>query len=283
MYVGCRSRWRGRDAPLPPIGILCRNHVEPSAVKMRSRSFAGIRDLLLLQSSQPMWFLRSLALHLTDRRAMGMAQHKHNFIYTYHHDLHPLLPHIEVNVGGCPVVECLKAVIVARFCALLRPKKVLEIGTFLGGMTYHIARNTDDDCHIWTLDLPRERMASISTKMIETDVALASVPVSEVGKYWRGTPQSARITQLWGDSLNYDLSPLGSMDLIYIDGSHAEPWVEKDSENAFHLLAPSGAILWDDCLWHDVQRVLGKYAKRSRFIVLKMAAPRRTCSGTVNP
>ena len=50
----------------------------------------------------------------------------------------------------------------------------------------------------------------------------------------------------------------GPFDLIYVDGSHAEPWVARDTENAFALLAPTGAILWDDCFWHDVLSVLGR-------------------------
>lgn len=60
--------------------------------------------------------------------------------------------------------------------------------------------------------------------------------------------------------MTFDLTPYGPSDLVYIDGSHAEPWVARDTENAFQLLAPTGAILWDDCWWSDVQRVLGRHA-----------------------
>jgi hypothetical protein len=86
-------------------------------------------------------------------------------------------------------------------------------------------------------------------------------PEQTVAQKGQDTIQSRKITQLWGDSMDYDFSKLGSMDLIYIDGSHAEPWVKRDSENAFQLLSPSGAILWDECFWSDVQKVLGQYAK----------------------
>ena len=229
-------------------------------MKNALRSLAGIRDLLWLLLAHPRWSARSLAMHLTDIRAMGTALHKNNLICTYHHDLDRLLPTLEAEIGGCPV-HFSKAVIVCRFCLLLRPRKVLEIGTFHGGMTYHLARNTPDDCHIWTLDLPCDQLEKICSKMIPSDVALALKPASEVGKYWKNTPESRKITQLWGDSMDYDFIELGSMDLIYIDGSHAEPWVKKDSENAFQLLSPSGAILWDECFWSDVQKVLGQYAK----------------------
>jgi predicted O-methyltransferase YrrM len=193
-------------------------------------------------------------------RAHGTAIFHHKIERIDHHQLDPTLEHLAIEVGGCPV-EISKAVIVSRFCKLLRPKKVLEIGTYHGGMTYHIARNTPDDCHIWTLDLPRDKLPGLACRMIDSDVRMASESSTEVGQHWLGTREAAKITQLWGDSMAFSFAGLGPMDLIYIDGSHAEPWVAKDTENAFKLLGPTGAILWDDCLWRDVQRVLGRFGR----------------------
>jgi predicted O-methyltransferase YrrM len=220
----------------------------------------GIGDLIYLQARHPLWFGRELLKYLIYIRAFGNARLRHHLGYADHHQLDPAFAHLSVEIGGCPIDQS-RALIVTRFCKFLRPKKVLEIGTHLGAMTWHIARNTDDDCHIWTLDLPREKLAGMSRRMIDSDVALARMDENKVGEFWHGMPECSKITQLWGDSLNYDFSSLGPLDLIYVDGSHAYPWVQKDTENAFLLLAPTGAILWDDCYWRDVQRVLSYYAK----------------------
>ena len=38
---------------------------------------------------------------------------------------------------------------------LHKPKTVFEIGTFDGGTTLHLGQSTENDCRIYTLDLPR--------------------------------------------------------------------------------------------------------------------------------
>jgi Methyltransferase domain len=109
------------------------------------------------------------------------------------------------------------------------------------------------------LDLPRNLLEDrMKGQMISSDVNLARMNASLVGEEWQGTPEAAKIVQLWGDSLHFDFTGLGPFNLIYVDGSHAEPWVARDTENAFAPLAPTGAILWDDCFWHDVLSVLGR-------------------------
>lgn len=219
-------------------------------------------DLGRLVATRTGWFARSLRKQLLQIRAEGTATFDHGLEIIAHDRLDERLQRLPVEVGGARSVDYSKALIVSRFCALLRPRRVLEIGTYRGGMTYHIARNTDAECRIWTLDLPASELLSLADRMIASDVDMAAMDKSRIGEEWRGRPESARITQLWGDSMKYDFTSLAPLDLVYIDGSHAEPWVASDTENAFSLLSPNGAILWDDCYWSDVQRVLGRFARR---------------------
>jgi len=225
-------------------------------------------DLGRTAVSHPRWFFSEGVRRLTDLRARGNARFRYGLRETYHHLLDPRLARLPVNLGGATWTDYPKAMIVARFCQLLQPQRVLEIGTFRGGMTFHLARNTPATCRIWTLDLPREMLDKpMADAMIDTDVTMASIDPSHVGQEWMQTPEAAKIVQLWGDSLAFDYSGLGPFDVIYIDGSHAEPWVAKDTENAFKLLAPTGVILWDDCYWNDILKVLGRYG-RTRPIYL---------------
>jgi len=230
---------------------------------MRLISFIrSVRDLGLIALLHPSWFLAQTGRRLTDLRAHGNAKFRYGLPEVYHHLLDPRLPRLAVELGGASWTVYPKALIVARFCKLLQPKNVLEIGTFRGGMTFHIACNSPDSCRIWTLDLPREMLdAKMKEDMISSDVRLASMDASNVGHEWQSSHVSKKIVQLWGDSLNFDFTGLGPFGLIYIDGSHARKWVEKDTANAFRLLAPTGAILWDDCYWSDILSVLGQYGR----------------------
>lgn len=219
----------------------------------------------------------SALMHSLQRiRANMNAVHKYRLPMICHEALDPRLVRQEVLVGGADIIDYskvdrvngksavnyMKALIVARFTKLIAPQRVLEIGTYRGAMTYHMARNAPESCRLWTADLPNSATSALAADMIGSDVEMARMDDSLVGIEWRERPESARITQLWGDSMKFDFSPYGPFDLIYIDGSHAEPWVEKDTENAFRLLSPTGAILWDDALWDDVLRVLSRWSKQ---------------------
>ena len=224
----------------------------------RKREFLG--DLSKLMTRHGGWMTKQAAQQLAHIRAKGMAEFERGFPVVAHTSLDERLVRLPVQLGVAESVDVTKALIVARYCQLLQPKAVLEIGTFRGGMTATIGANTASDCQIWTLDLPSEEVDQKASEYYATDVAMAKLANDRVGEEWHEGAAAARTTQLWGDSLTYDFSGLGPFDLIYIDGSHAEKWVERDTENAFALLAETGAILWDDCYWRDVQRVLGRYA-----------------------
>lgn len=226
----------------------------------RKREF--VSDLSKLMTRHGGWLTRQATQQLAHIRAKGMAEFERGFPVVHHTALDERLARLPVQLGVAESVDVTKALIVARYCQLLQPSAVLEIGTFRGGMTATIAANTGADCRIWTLDLPSEEVDEKASEYYVTDVAMAKLPDERVGEEWRSGPGADRTTQLWGDSLVYDFSGLGPFDLIYIDGSHAEKWVEKDTESAFALLGETGAILWDDCYWRDVQRVLGRYAEQ---------------------
>lgn len=226
-------------------------------------------DLASLAVRHPRWLLQAVKRQLLSIRSEGTAQFTHGLRMAYHHRLDARLERLPVEIGVASHVDYRKALIVARLCRLLDPRRVLEIGTYRGGMTMHIARNTHPSCQIFTLDLPPGAVDDLAEGMIATDVRLAQLDRGRVGSEWREAPEAARITQLWGDSFDFDFNPLGRMDLVYVDGSHAERWVRKDTENAFRLLAPTGAIIWDDCLWGDVQRTLGDVARARPVFVLE--------------
>jgi predicted O-methyltransferase YrrM len=136
---------------------------------------------------------------------------------------------INVETGHSNHAEMLYVIATARH---RQARRIFEFGTFMGRTTYHLAA-TSPEAHVWTLDLPRE----------QNPWPFAG----HVGSYFEQEPERARITRLAQNSTTYDPTLLAhSMDFIWVDADHSYTGVKNDTEKAFALLAPGGAIMWHD-------------------------------------
>lgn len=135
--------------------------------------------------------------------------------------------------------------VLARLAAALAPRAVFEIGTFDGRTTRTLAENAPA-ARVVTLDLPAADVARAALPLDPADLAYVQKPTS--GARFAGTPCAARITQVYGDSATVDTAPWdGTMDLVFVDGSHAAEYVAADSRTALRLLRPTGGVV----VWHD--------------------------------
>lgn len=147
--------------------------------------------------------------------------------------------------------------LIMQLVAMLRPKRIFEIGTSQGRGTALMAMNTTDDTRIFTLDLPPEAQVPAGA----TDRHLIELARRELGIAFRDTNWAAKITQLLGDSTRFDYTPYhDSIDMVTVDGSHSYPFVFADSMNAFRMIRPGGIILW-----HDYESMRSEYGV-SRFV-----------------
>jgi predicted O-methyltransferase YrrM len=134
----------------------------------------------------------------------------------------------------------LKAVVM-----LLRPARIFELGTFDGATTLALAQSAPE-AEVLTLDLPDSAVAHDASDAGEME----NLHRGGVGSRFSGTAESARITQLRGDSTTFDFSPYtGSVDLVFVDACHDYPYVRADSQTALRLVSPGGVVMW-----HDYQR-----------------------------
>lgn len=139
----------------------------------------------------------------------------------------------------------------ANIVTVVKPKVCLEIGTFNGRSTLHIALNAPQDAKIYTLDLPNEdREEPYQNIKLLFD--------KEQYSYLRD-----RIETLYGDSKTYDFDFLeGSIDFVFIDACHSEDYTLNDSKIALRLLKPRGVIVWHDYIvWDGVTKSLDSFAK----------------------
>ncbi|MDQ6789510.1 MAG: class I SAM-dependent methyltransferase [Candidatus Dormibacteraeota bacterium] len=152
----------------------------------------------------------------------------------------------EITVTGGVSRYC--HLVLGALAKLLACRTIFEIGTYRGEASWLLAHNIPD-VHLWTLDLPDLEAADHMTfELTDRDEYFTHW---ERGARYAGTPEAARITQLFGDSGTFDFSPYkGKMDLVYIDASHSYSYAKSDTEAALQLLSPGGTVVWDDYTYY---------------------------------
>ena len=130
-----------------------------------------------------------------------------------------------------------------------RASRLFEFGTCTGKTAYLWARNAPADAQVVTLTLAPEQAAAYARgagdSNEDTKFALTESAFTEF--LYSGTPEASRITQLFGDSKTFDERPYERWaDLVFVDGSHAESYVESDSAKAMRIVKPGGLVLWHD-------------------------------------
>jgi predicted O-methyltransferase YrrM len=137
-------------------------------------------------------------------------------------------------------------------CRLIRaaqPTKVFEIGTFDGRTTLNMAVNAGSGATVHTLDLPKSELPSAASRIHAHEIVYADKSAS--GERFRGTDAESSIVQLYGDSGNFDFARYyGTMDFVFIDGSHMFDYVVNDSLHAQRMLKDAGGTI----VWHDYGR-----------------------------
>src|SRR5215471_2594710 len=120
----------------------------------------------------------------------------------------------------------------------LRPRSVLEIGTWRGGTLFVFCRLATHDATLISLDLWR----------------YTSMYAPVFHSFCR---KSQKLHVLKGDSTKpeqlskvTDCLPAGTLDLLFIDGNHTYPAVKSDFELYSPLVRPGGMIAFHDIIAH---------------------------------
>ena len=146
--------------------------------------------------------------------------------------------------GGTSDAEAWVLAVLAK-----RARAMFEIGTATGKTTYLWARNAPEGAEIVTMTLAPEQLATYTRERADTrkDIRRAREESAFTSFLYTGTAAESRITQLFGDSKELDVTPyLERFDLIFVDGSHAYSYVLNDSRKALRMCRPGGLILWHD-------------------------------------
>lgn len=151
--------------------------------------------------------------------------------------------HADGNVSLTELI-CIDGLVVSH-----QPMRIFEIGTFDGRTSLNMIANAPPEARLWTLDLPSSGVEDTVFRLDEGEKTF--VRKRESGARFAAGPYRDRIVQLYGDSAKYEPGELrGTMDLVFVDGSHSLNYVLSDTELALRL-ARSGAIV----IWHDYDGV----------------------------
>jgi predicted O-methyltransferase YrrM len=155
----------------------------------------------------------------------------------------------------------------AALASQRKPRTIFEIGTFDGSTTLLLARAAPE-AQIFTLDLPPD-----SPVVSQSGTSERLADMGSWGVRFRERPEAGRITQLFGDSREYDFSPYyGKVDLVVVDGGHTAECVIPDSENALRMVAPGGIVVWDDYEegWPAVTESVDAVARRHGLYLVRL-------------
>jgi predicted O-methyltransferase YrrM len=175
-------------------------------------------------------------------------------------------------------VTPLELEIISRLVRFHDPQVSFEIGTFDGRTTLNLALHSRLDARVFTLDLPPSEVGKTALKLEVGEELFINKPRS--GARFADSEVSHKITQLYGDSATYDFEKfVGTVDFLFIDGSHSYEYVIHDSMNALRLVRENGVILWHDYSyqgptpWPGLTKALNElYASDDRFAAMKHIA-----------
>ncbi len=118
--------------------------------------------------------------------------------------------------------------ILKMFCRMLRPRRILEIGTYTGYATLCMAEGLDDDALIHTIEINDEMEDFIQ-------------------RYLLHSPHKAKIRLHFGDAMQIIPILDETFDMVFID---ADKRMYGDYfDLVFPYVRPGGLILADNTLW----------------------------------
>lgn len=118
--------------------------------------------------------------------------------------------------------------ILKMFCRMMRPKRVLEIGTYTAYATLCLAEGVDEDALVHTIEINDEMEDFIN-------------------KYVQQSSLSKKIVVHYGDAMEIIPKLGGKFDMVFIDAN--KRFYSEYYDVVFPYVRPGGLILADNTLW----------------------------------
>ncbi len=186
---------------------------------------------------------KALLISLLLLGTMKAVESPFNLTYVFPEDMHGWL--------GISNRARLKEFITAK-----NPKKVVEIGTWMGVSAIFAAKLLESDAKLYCIDpwVPYHDMVNMPDCQERLKNAYERFLSNCIHHKVTEKIIPLRMTSMAAVQLEEFSSP--DIDLIYIDGSHSENDVFDDIMHWYHKVAPQGIMCGDDIEWPSVHRAL---------------------------
>ena len=134
-------------------------------------------------------------------------------------------------------------------------ENIFEFGTATGKTSYLLAANSPAQATIHTLTLAPAAHANYQHELEDAKADFNSAIEESAFEHfvYSDTSVEPKINQHFGDSKTFYFGPYrDTVDLVFIDGSHARSYVESDSNNALTMLRVGGYLVWHDYRGPDI-------------------------------
>lgn len=131
--------------------------------------------------------------------------------------------------------------IIYRTARSIKPRTILEIGTYYGYLTLGLFVNAIY-ADVYTIDIYKEMKIKVPFYQ-----KLEVLPKSKVG--WAFRNKIPGIHQILGDSRNVNTYPIlkgKTVDFAFIDGNHSFEAVLQDTRNVLKFVRKNSIIFWHD-------------------------------------
>jgi predicted O-methyltransferase YrrM len=184
------------------------------------------------------------------------------FLFGMHHDQHSIIKKIgleslvkpSIRVGMSPIrpvdgnMNLQEILILSLLIKSYHPRTILEIGTFNGLTTHHMAINSSATTKIHTLDLENP-MHLLQKNTWDEDLKFIFYEKKKQ-KVYASSLEKNKIQEHVGNSLDYDFAKFQEPDFIFIDGGHSYEIVANDTRKSLNILSSRGIIVWHDYSCH---------------------------------
>jgi predicted O-methyltransferase YrrM len=144
-------------------------------------------------------------------------------------DLFPGLNELSITVSGMPrgswSTPITDQVMLAKLARFLRPKNILEVGSFRGYTARLLAENTAPDCTIHALDINPDHGEAYIKSPLKSRIR------RHIGSLKEQAPESLKGI---------------SFDFVFVDADHQFEAVDSDTRTIRPLLAEGGVLIWHD-------------------------------------
>ncbi len=179
-----------------------------------------------------------------------------------------------IEIGSITLVD---QITLLSLIELVKPEKILEIGTYQGFSTRLFVENSDAK-EIMTIDLP-PLVGMMGTEVDHENVHqegdyndeyLRSIQNKTGAKYLNGVNpfDFDRVRFIKSDSTKLNFNEhVGPIEFAFIDGGHSFDIVKQDTDNVIEQIK-SGVVVWHDyssTIHSGVTKFLGEYSSNNQI------------------